>query len=88
MVWRAIRADGKRILIKCPPRLGSFEYQKILDKGHSAVYDTEMVFMHDGVPCHRSASTLAFLDSRNVCLFPIGLHNLQILTSSKICGHS
>ena len=27
-----------------------------------------MVFMHDGAPCHRSASTLAFLDSRNVCL--------------------
>jgi len=42
--------------------------QEILGKGLSAVYDSEMVFMHDGAPCQRSASILAFLDSRNVCL--------------------
>jgi len=87
MVWGAIRSDGKRILIKCPPRLGSSEYQEILGKGLSAVYDSEMVFMHDCDPCHRSASTLAFLDSKNVFHlsdWPLQSPDLNII---KICGH-
>jgi len=84
MVWGAIRVDGKIILIKCPPSLCSSEYQKILGKGLSVVYDSEIVFMHDGAPCHRSASTL---DSRNVCLlsdWPAQSPDLNIIENTQV----
>jgi len=43
LVWSAIRADGNRILIKCPPRLDSREYQHILSKGLEEVYQPQFV---------------------------------------------
>jgi len=33
LVWGAIRSDGNRVLVKCPHRLDSLEYQQILSKG-------------------------------------------------------
>jgi len=68
LVWGAIRSDGNRILIKCPPRLDSLEYQHILSRGLPELYDSHLVFMQDGAPCHRSCSTMEFLDKENVCL--------------------
>ena len=47
LVWVAIRADGNRILIKCPPRLDSLEYQQILSKALAEVYEPQFVFMQD-----------------------------------------
>jgi len=68
LVWGAIRFDGNRILIKCPPRLDSSEYQQVLNKGLPEVYESHMTFMQDGAPCHRSSSTSKFLDNKQVCL--------------------
>ena len=68
LVWGAIRADGNRILIQCPPRLDSREYQQVLSQGLPEVYESHMTFMQDGAPCHRSSSTSEFLDNRKVCL--------------------
>jgi len=55
-------------LIKCPPRLGSQEYQQILEQGIPLLYTPQMVFMQDGAPCHRSHSTMGYLDKKKVCL--------------------
>ena len=43
----AIRSDSQKILIQCPPRLGSQEYQQILERGLPALYTPQMVFMQD-----------------------------------------
>jgi len=68
LVWEAIRIDGYIILIQCPPRLSSQEYQEILRIRLSAQYTLQMGFMQDRAPCHRSSSALAYLYNKNVCL--------------------
>ena len=68
LVWGAIKGDGSRKLLKCPHRLNSDEYQGILKKGLHNFYDNTYVFMQDGAPCHRSKSTLRYLDRRKVCI--------------------
>jgi len=68
MVWGLIRADGTKVLIRCPRILDSVAYQAVLCKGLLEVYNYDDIFVQDGAPCHRSASTLKYLDSKNVCL--------------------
>ena len=67
MVWGAIKSDGSRILIRCPERLNSHEYQSILANGLLKIYNPSDIFMQDGAPCHKSKSTVAYLDEMNVC---------------------
>ena len=50
LVWGAIRADGYRILIQCPPSLGSQANQEVLRIGLSALCTPQIVFMQDGAP--------------------------------------
>jgi len=61
MVWVAIKADGIRALIKCPIKLNSSSYQVVLENGLAQLYDANNTFMQDNAPCHKSASTLAYL---------------------------
>jgi transposase len=68
MFWGAIKGDGSRTLIKCPIRLNSSAYQTVLESGLIGLYDSSETFMQDGAPPHRSASTLAYLERKNVCL--------------------
>lgn len=68
LVWGAIKADGTKVLIKCPNRLDSLGYQGVLDEGLQSIYCTNSIFMQDGAPCHRSASTINYLDSKGVCM--------------------
>jgi len=68
MVWGAIKGDGSRVLVKCPTKLNSSEYQVVLDQGLKELCDTSNTFMQDNAPCHKSASTLAYLERRKVCL--------------------
>lgn len=68
MVWGAIKGDGSRYLMKCPDRLDSIKYQLLLTKGLRKLYNYDNIFMQDGAPCHKSKSTLDFLDGRNICV--------------------
>ena len=68
LVWGAIKADGSKILIKCPDRLNSINYQSVLNEGLFQLYDPENILMQDGAPCHKSKSTSDFLESKNVCV--------------------
>jgi len=68
MVWGAIKGDGSRMLIRCPDRLDSVSYQSVLDCGLTGLLDDESIFMHDGAPCHRSRSTVTYLEGRKICL--------------------
>jgi len=57
LVWKVIKEDSTRILLRCPPILNSSGYQCILDERLKDMYDRDSVLMHDGAPCHRSMST-------------------------------
>ena len=49
-------------------KVGSQEYQQILERGLPALYTPQMVFMQGGAPFHRSSSTMGYLDKQTVCL--------------------
>ena len=66
--WGAIKDDDTKVLYKCSPILNSKKYQKVLDTELIPLLNKDSVVMQDGEPCHRSQSTLHFLDSRQVCL--------------------
>jgi len=68
MVWGCLKGDGSRKLIRCPHRLDSSAYQRVLQEGLSGLHDEESIFMQDGAPCHRSKSTQMYLDRQNICL--------------------
>ena len=68
LVWGAIKGDGTKILCKCPSTLNSKKYQDVLDSSLMGLLNENSIFMQDGAPCHRSQSTLEFLDRRHVCL--------------------
>jgi len=67
MLWGAIRYDGHRMLTKCPNMLNSTEYQLILERALIPLYDSSNVFQHDGAPCHRSKSTMDYIDKSKIC---------------------
>jgi len=66
LLWGAIKGDGSRILVRCPNRLNSEEYQRVLSKELFEVYEASNIFMQDGAICHKSQSTIEFLDQKNV----------------------
>jgi len=68
MVWGSIKGDGTKTLVKCPPRLDSMGYQSVLEQGLLSTYDPQTIFMQDGASCHKSKSTLRFLDQNNICV--------------------
>ena len=59
------------MLCKCPPILNSKDYQAVLDRFLIPLLKNDSIFMQDGAPCHRSLSTLDFLDLRNICLLSV-----------------
>jgi len=68
LVWGFIKADGNRMLIRCPQILNSAGYQSVLSQGLLDMYNSDDIFMQDGAPCHRSMSTSQYLDSNNICV--------------------
>ena len=64
-----INGNGKRILIHCPEIMNSLSYQTVISEGLSCIYDSRNILMHDGVPCHRSQSTVRYLESNKICYF-------------------
>jgi len=68
LVWGLIKSDGTRMLIRCPHILNFIEYQTVLRKELLRVYKSDEIFVQDGAPCHRSASTQQYLELKNVCV--------------------
>ena len=68
MCWSAILVDETRTIVRCPPRLNSLAYQNVLKVGIQEMYKEDIIFMHDGAPCHRSKQTQGFLDRKKVCV--------------------
>ena len=61
LLWGAIKGDGTRILVRCPNRLNSEEYQRVSSKGLFEVYEVSNIFyarrrymsqitIYDGIP--------------------------------------
>ena len=68
MVWAAIKDDGSRVIMRCPNRLNSMGYQDVLELGLFKLYGSDSVFFQDNAPCHKSRSTLTYLDNKKVYL--------------------
>lgn len=69
MVWGAIKSTGERIIKLCPPQLDSAGYQNILNDSLPSIYESTNIFMQDGASCHRSKSTMQFLEDKGImCL--------------------
>ena len=67
LVWGAIKGDGTRILKQCPIRLNSTAYQVILTEALMPILDNNSIFIQDSAPCHKSLSTISFLENLGVC---------------------
>ena len=68
MLWSSLKGDGSRALIKCPIKLNSDGNQNVLESRLVELYGDSDIFMQDNAPCHKSASTLVYLEKKNVCL--------------------
>jgi len=68
MVWGAITEDGTRVLVMCPRRLNYRSYQNVLESGLIKLCVPQSVFVQDNAPCHKSGSTLKYLDDKQICL--------------------
>ena len=51
----------------CPLRLDSSGYQIILENGLLPFLEYDEIFVQYGAPCHRSQSTLHYLENKGVC---------------------
>ena len=67
-LWGAIKDDRSRALVKCPIKLNYEAYQNVLDASLVKLYDSSDIFMQDNAPCHKSASRLAYLGQKKMCL--------------------
>ena len=54
IVWGAIKADGIRILIRCPDSMNFIGYEEVLKKELLPIYEAHNTFQHDGASCHKS----------------------------------
>ena len=66
MIWGAIRADGRRVIVKCERSVDQHEYQRILAIGLPHIYSTRYTLMQDGATCHTARSTTDFFRQRAV----------------------
>ena len=67
-MWRAIKGDGTRELVRCSNRLDSKEYQSVLSQGLFQVYDSLNIFMQDIATCHKSRCKMQFLEEEKLCI--------------------
>ena len=68
--------------MQVPPILNSEDYQTVLVRFFIPLLKNDSIFMQDGTPCHRSQSTLDFLDLSNIGLlsdWPAQSSDLNIL---------
>jgi len=68
LIWRAIKSNDSKILIRCPTRLDSTAYQEVLEECLQDIYANDSVFMRDGAPYHTLRSTMLYLEKKKICL--------------------
>ena len=68
MVWGAIKADGTRILIRCPDRMNSIGHEEVLKKRLSPIHEAHNTFQQDSTPCLKSKVVSYFLDKAMICV--------------------
>ena len=61
MFWRAIRSDGRKMLIKCPATFNSYGYLEILKQYDWHLNIPDLVFQQDNAPVHKSKVVRNFL---------------------------
>ena len=66
MLWGAIRADGRRVILKCEGNVDQNEYQRLLNIGLPQIYTTRYTLMQDRATCHTARSTTNYLRQRAV----------------------
>lgn len=66
MIWGTINYDGSRMLVRCPPRLNSDEYIKILSEHFVPFYDSEKIFMQDNAPIHKSKKVMQYIGETGI----------------------
>ena len=66
MLWGAIRADGRKVLLKCEGSVDQHEYQRLLHNGLPQIYSTRYTLMQDGATCHTARSTTEYLRQKAV----------------------
>jgi len=84
MVWGTIKGNGTQILCRCPIILNSDTYQNVLHTALLPELNSNSIFMQDGTSCHRSRSTLRFLENHGVYLlsdWPAQSPDLNIIES-------
>jgi transposase len=73
-VWGCFSRYGVGILKRIRGNINSTVYQDVLINdieliGKCLVFpERNFIFQHDNAPCHRSASTVSFLEDHNICL--------------------
>jgi len=67
LAWELMKSDGRRRLIRCQRIMNFVEYQSVLDKVLLGSYNYDKIFVQDGTPCHQSAFTYKYLDTKNMC---------------------
>lgn len=66
MVWGCIFSDGSKKIIKCIRNVNSLEYQRILNSVDILKDDNDYILQQDNAPCHKSLSTMEFLERKNI----------------------
>ena len=73
MVWGGIVGGRKTALLKCPNRLNAQGYVELLETNGIVDFIRQCgdnaVFQQDGARCHTDASTLLWLESKNIRTF-------------------
>ena len=54
MLWGIVRSDGQQMLIKCPDRMKSDVYVRILHQTLGDVITDEVVLQHDNYPVYKT----------------------------------
>jgi len=67
MVWRAIKENGTKVLIRCPDRLNANGYNDVLKKGLLQIYGRNDIFQQNNALCHKSIVVSSFMDNYEIC---------------------
>ena len=84
-VWRAIKGDGSKSIIKCPQRLNSQGYQMVIEDGLTLIYKPEDIFQQDGATCHTSRSSMKFMEDKGInilCDWPPQSPDISIIENT------
>ena len=66
MSWGIVRGDNQKMLIKCPDRIKSDDYVRIVDQVLGDVITHEVVLQHDNCPVHETEIVNDWLRDKKV----------------------